>query len=103
MAGLAGYETIIIFVIGVLLIIAEFFLPGGISGILGAAAIILSLLLAGGNMTQMIIAVFIALTVAIVGMVIIMKFFGKELNVFNKVILSDATTTEKGMFQIKIE
>ena len=39
-AGLAGYETIILFVIGVLLIVAEFFLPGGISGILGAAAII---------------------------------------------------------------
>ena len=38
----------------------------------------------------------IALTVAIVGMVIIMKFFGKQLKVLNKVILSDATTTEQG-------
>lgn len=95
-AGLAGYETIIIFIIGVLLIIAEFFLPGGISGILGAAAIIVSIVLAGGDIEQMIIAVIIALTVAIVGMVIIMKFFGKKLKVLNKVILSDATTTEKG-------
>lgn len=95
-AGLAGYETIIIFVIGVLLIVAEFFLPGGISGILGAAAIIISIVLAGGDIEQMIIAVIIALTVAIVGMVIIMKFFGRELKVLNKVILSDATTTEKG-------
>lgn len=95
-AGLAGYETIIIFVIGVILIIGEFFLPGGISGILGAAAIIVSIVLAGGDMEQMIIAVIIALTVAIVGMVIIMKFFGKELKMLNKIILSDATTTEKG-------
>jgi len=95
-AGLAGYETIIIFVIGVFLIIGEFFLPGGISGILGAAAIIVSIVLAGGDMEQMIIAVIIALTVAIVGMVIIMKFFGRELKVLNKVILSDATSTEKG-------
>ncbi|MFJ8063053.1 nodulation protein NfeD [Psychrobacillus sp. NPDC096426] len=95
-AGLAGYETIIIFVIGVLLIIAEFFLPGGISGILGAAAIIFSIILAGGNIVQMSIAVLIALTVAIMGMVIIMKFFGKRLKAFNKIILSDATTTEQG-------
>ena len=89
-------KQLIIFVIGVLLIVAEFFLPFGISGILGAGAIILSIILAGGNVTQMSIAVLIALTVAIVGMVIIMKFFGKELKVFNKIILSDATTTEKG-------
>jgi len=95
-AGLAGYETLIIFIIGVLLIIAEFFLPGGISGILGAAAIIFSIILAGGNIVQMSIAVLIALTVAIVGMVIIMKFFGKRLKAFNKIILSDATTTEQG-------
>ena len=33
-AGLAGYETIILFVIGVILVIAEFFLPGGIAGII---------------------------------------------------------------------
>lgn len=95
-AGLAGYETIIIFVIGVILILAEFFLPGGISGVLGAAAIILSIILAGGNVVQMSIAVLIALTVAIVGMVMMMKFFGKKLKVLNKVILSDATTTELG-------
>ncbi|GGA32503.1 NfeD family protein [Psychrobacillus lasiicapitis] len=95
-AGLAGYETLIIFIVGVLLIIAEFFLPGGISGILGAAAIIFSIILAGGNIVQMSIAVLIALTVAIVGMVIIMKFFGKRLKAFNKIILSDATTTEQG-------
>ena len=95
-AGLAGYETIIIFVIGVILIIAEFHLPGGISGILGAAAIIFSIILAGGNILLMCISVLIALTVAIVGMVIIMKFFGKQLKVLKKVILSDATTTEQG-------
>ncbi|QFF99482.1 nodulation protein NfeD [Psychrobacillus glaciei] len=95
-AGLAGYEAIIIFVIGIILIIAEFYLPGGISGILGAAAIIFSIILAGGNIFLMCISVLIALTVAIVGMVIIMKFFGKQLKALNKIILSDATTTEQG-------
>lgn len=95
-AGLAGYESIIIFVIGVILIIAEFFLPFGISGILGVAAIIFSIILAGGDLVQMSIAVLIALTVATIGMVIMMKFFRKGLKALNKVILTDATTTEQG-------
>ncbi|WP_342601380.1 nodulation protein NfeD [Psychrobacillus sp. FSL H8-0483] len=95
-AGLAGYETIIIFIIGAILIIAEFFLPFGISGILGVIAIIFSIILAGGDLVQMSIAVLIALTVAILGMVIMMKFFRKGLKALNKVILTDATTTEQG-------
>ena len=46
-AGLAGYETIILFVIGVGLIVAEFFLPGGIAGTFGALAIIGSIIIGG--------------------------------------------------------
>ena len=95
-AGLAGYESILLFVIGVGFIIAEFFLPGAIAGIIGAALIIGSILLAGGNVFHMGIAVLIALMVAIVGMVILMKFFGKNLKLFNKIILKDATDTEHG-------
>ncbi|MGB3259456.1 NfeD family protein [Paenisporosarcina sp.] len=95
-AGLAGYESILLFVIGVGFIIAEFFLPGAIAGLIGAALIIGSILLAGGNVFHMGIAVLIALIVAIVGMVILMKFFGKNLKLFNKIILKDATDTERG-------
>ncbi|MCZ8536075.1 nodulation protein NfeD [Paenisporosarcina quisquiliarum] len=95
-AGLAGYESILLFVLGVGFIIAEFFLPGAIAGIIGAALIIGSILLAGGNVFHMGIAVLIALMVAIVGMVILMKFFGKNLKLFNKIILKDATDTEHG-------
>ncbi|MGE7947369.1 NfeD family protein [Lysinibacillus sp. NPDC093688] len=95
-AGLAGYETLLLFIVGLALVIAEFFVPGGIVGILGGALILLSLILAGANMMQMIIAIFIALLVAIIGMVILMKFFGKKLHVLNKLVLMDATTTEEG-------
>ena len=94
--GLAGMESLILLGIGVILIIAEFFLPGGISGILGLAAVIGSILIAGGNIVNMGIAVLIAITVAIVGMVIIMKFFKKQLKLLNKIVLTDATTTERG-------
>jgi len=95
-AGFAGYETLLLFIVGLALVMAEFFVPGGIVGILGGLLILLSLILAGANMMQMIIAIFIALIVAIIGMVILMKFFGKKLHVLNKLILLDATTTEEG-------
>nr|WP_232353896.1 nodulation protein NfeD [[Bacillus] enclensis] len=95
-AGLAGYETIILFVIGIILIIAEFFLPGGIAGGLGAAAVIGSIMLAGGNIMQMGISILIALLIAVIAMIIFVKVFGKKMKLFNKIILKDSTNTESG-------
>ncbi|MDN4607059.1 NfeD family protein [Sporosarcina highlanderae] len=95
-AGLAGYETLILFGIGVILIILELFLPGGIAGTLGAVAIVASIIMAGGNPMSMAYAVLIAIAVAVTGMVIIMKFFGKRLHLLNKMVLMDSTDTESG-------
>ncbi|WP_339250631.1 nodulation protein NfeD [Sporosarcina sp. FSL W8-0480] len=95
-AGLAGYETLILFGIGVILIILEIFLPGGIAGTLGAIAVVVSIILAGGNPMYMAYSVLVAIAVAVIGMVIIMKFFGKRLHLLNKMVLMDATDTESG-------
>jgi membrane-bound serine protease (ClpP class) len=95
-AGLAGYETIILFLIGVGLVVAEFFLPHGIAGVIGSLAIIGSIIMAGGNPMYMAISVLIAVAIAVTGMVIIMKFFGKKLHLLNKVVLMDTTDTESG-------
>ncbi|WP_210469025.1 nodulation protein NfeD [Sporosarcina sp. 6E9] len=95
-AGLAGFESIILLVVGIGLIVAEFFIAGGIAGILGAMAVIGSIILAGGNPMNMAISVLIALVVAAIGTVIIIKFFGKKLHLLNKVVLMDATDTESG-------
>ncbi|GKV54334.1 hypothetical protein NCCP2222_02810 [Sporosarcina sp. NCCP-2222] len=95
-AGLAGYEALILFIIGVGLIIAEFFLAGGIAGVLGAVAVVVSIILAGGNPMYMAISVLIAIAIAVIGMVIIMKFFGRKLHLLNKMVLMDATDTESG-------
>ncbi|WP_342505231.1 nodulation protein NfeD [Sporosarcina sp. FSL K6-2383] len=95
-AGLAGYETIILFVIGAILVVAEFFLPHGIAGTIGSLAIIGSIIMAGGNPILMATSVLIAIVIAITGMVIIMKFFGKKLHLLNKVVLMDSTDTESG-------
>ncbi|MGM9943904.1 MAG: nodulation protein NfeD [Lysinibacillus sp.] len=95
-AGFAGYETIILFIIGLVLLLLEFFVPGGIVGIIGGALIIISLLFAGASVTHMAYSIIIAMFIALIGMVILMKFFGKKLHVFNKLVLRDATTTEEG-------
>ncbi|EGQ27694.1 nodulation protein NfeD [Mammaliicoccus sciuri] len=95
-AGLAGYETLILFLLGVGLIIAEFFIAGGIAGIFGVLAIIGSILLAGTNLAFMAVSVLIAMAVASIGAVVIMKFFGKKLHLLNKIILMDTMDTENG-------
>ncbi|MBO0587750.1 nodulation protein NfeD [Sporosarcina sp. E16_8] len=95
-AGLAGYETIILFLIGAGLVVAEIFLPHGIAGVIGSLAIIGSIIMAGGNPMYMAISVLIAVAIAVIGMVIIMKFFGKKLHLLNKVVLMDTTDTESG-------
>lgn len=95
-AGFAGYETILLFILGAALIGAEFFIPGGIVGIIGIGAVIVSIVMAGADVTHMLISVLIAISVAIVGMVIIMKVFGKKLTILNNLVLKDATTTEDG-------
>lgn len=95
-AGFAGYETLIAFIIGLILLILEIFVPGGIIGLIGGSLMIASLLFAGESVTHMAYSIIIAMFIALVGMVIIMKFFGKKLHVFNKLVLKDATTTEEG-------
>jgi membrane-bound serine protease (ClpP class) len=95
-AGLAGYETLILFVIGVGLLIAEFFLPGGIAALLGTAAIFASLFMASGNVVQMGISILIAILAAILVSILMVKVFGKKMKFFRKMILTDSTNTEKG-------
>ena len=56
----------------------------------------MSLIFAGESVTHMALSIIIAIIIAIVGMVILMKFFGKKLHVFNKLVLKDATTSEEG-------
>lgn len=95
-AGLAGYESIILLIIGLGLMILEFFVPGGVAGILGIAAVLGSILLAGGDLQTTAIAILIAMIAATSGMVILVKFFGKRLQLFNRIILSDSTDTKSG-------
>ncbi|MEH7384064.1 nodulation protein NfeD [Bacillus sp. JJ1521] len=95
-AGLAGMESIILFVIGIVLILLEFVLPGGIVGLIGVGAILTSFFLAGSSMMVISISLLVALVATIVVSIILAKVFGKRLHAFKKIILFDSTNTESG-------
>ncbi len=95
-SGLAGYETLILFIVGIGLILLEFFIPGGIIGIVGFIAILASLFLASGDVELMGKSIFIAMLAAFLVAVILIKFFGKRFTAFDRLVLFDSTSTEKG-------
>ncbi|MDM5315841.1 nodulation protein NfeD [Fictibacillus sp. b24] len=94
-AGLAGWEAIILFGVGLVLIILELFLPGGIMGILGVAAMLTGLILAGGSLSGILIAIAIAIVVTIIGSYFFIKSFGYN-GPLKRLVLFDSTSSEKG-------
>jgi len=100
-AGLAGYEALILFAVGIGLLILELFVPGGIIGIIGFIAVIASFFLASGNVVHMGISLLIALFVAILVSILMVKVMGKRMKFFRKIILTDSTSTEDGYISNK--
>lgn len=95
-AGLAGFEAIILFLVGIALIVLEFFVTSGILGILGAVSILGSLFLAGYDFNHMIISIAIAMAVAVVGAITLYYLVGTKKRMFKHLILYDRTTTDLG-------
>lgn len=95
-AGLAGYEAIILLVTGVGLIVAEVFVPGGILGLLGVGAIVGALFMSSISISHMALSIGIALLASIIVAVFLFKRLEFEKGFFRKIILNDATTTEQG-------
>lgn len=95
-AGLAGMEAVILLIIGIGLIVTEFFVTGGILGLLGIGAIIGSLFMSGYDLNHMSLSIAIAFIVAIIAGVILYKAIGMERGFFRRIVLRDRTTTELG-------
>ena len=95
-AGLAGMETVILLITGIIFIVLEFFVPGGILGIIGVCAIVASLFMSGYDLTHMSISILIALIVAIAAFIILYRRADAEKGFIQKIILRDRTTTEEG-------
>lgn len=95
-AGLAGMEVVILLLLGIILIIAEFFVTGGILGLLGVGSIIGSLFMAGYDIGHMSLSIAIAFIVAIIASIILFRSIGMEKGIFRHIVLRDRTTTELG-------
>lgn len=95
--GLAGFETIILFVIGLLLLLAEiFFIPGfGLAGIGGIAAILTSIFLTFGNITQATYSILIALGISVIGFFLLIKYIPST-RTWRKFVLSTEQKKELG-------
>ncbi|WP_241156690.1 nodulation protein NfeD [Bacillus sp. FJAT-42376] len=100
-AGLAGMDAVLFFAAGILLLIAELFLPGGIIGLAGAAAIGYSLFISADNPSWMGISIGIALAVCFIVFILLTKVFGKKMKFFKKFILTDQTDTKSGYISNK--
>src|SRR5699024_11939515 len=92
-AGLAGMEALILLILGIILIIAEFFVVGGFLGVLGGLAVLGSLFMAGYDLTKMSISIGIEFVVAIIAAVFLFSFIGNNKGFFHYLILNDRTTT----------
>lgn len=95
-AGLAGMEALLVLLIGIGLIVAEFFVTGGILGVLGIAAVIGSLFMSGYNMVHMSISIGIAFLIAVILAIILFRRIGLNKGVFRHIVLRDSITTEEG-------
>ena len=95
--GLAGFETIILFVIGLLLLLAEiFFIPGfGLAGISGIAAILASIFLTFGNIVQATYSILIALGISVIGFFLLIKYIPST-RTWRKFVLSTEQKKELG-------
>lgn len=94
--GTISAITIIIFCIGVFLVIIELFVVGAVLGLIGMALIIFSIITMSDNLPIMLLNVCIALILAIIEWVILVKFFKKKISFFENVVLKDSTNKESG-------
>ncbi|AIC94057.1 NfeD family protein [Shouchella lehensis] len=95
-AGFAGWESLILVVVGIVLLGVEMVAPGfGIFGILGIGLIIGGLFMASFSTTVMVISVAITLVVTIAAAIILFVFFGNR-GPWKKLVLQAQTTSEEG-------
>jgi membrane-bound serine protease (ClpP class) len=95
--GLAGWEAIILFLVGFFLLLAEIFIiPGfGVAGISGISAIIASIFLTFGNIAQATYSILIALGISTVGFFLLIKYVPST-GTWRKFILSTQQKKELG-------
>lgn len=95
-AGFAGAETWVLFIIGIVMLVLELFIPSfGILGLLGSASLIVGVVGAAYSTSHVALSLGIASVSALVVIIIVAVVFKKR-GIWNRFILKDALTKEKG-------
>lgn len=94
-AGLTGWESVLLFILGIILLLVEaFFIPGfGVAGIGGMVALVVSIIMASPSLEQAIISLIFALIGSVALLALSFKFV-KTRRVWKGLILG--TRQEKG-------
>lgn len=100
-AGFAGLETGALFIIGLILLALELFVPSfGILGILGSACLIAGVVRAAYDTQHALMSLGIAFAAALIVIIIVVWIF-KERGIWNRFILKDELTADKGYSSVK--
>lgn len=97
LTGLSGWETVLIFLVGLVLLSVEVLvLPGfGIAGIMGVAALVISIVMAAPSMEQAIISLVLALGGTILLLLLSIKLMPTR-RVWQRLVLGDKQQKESG-------
>jgi membrane-bound serine protease (ClpP class) len=96
-AGFSGWEAVLLFIIGVILMLVEaFIIPGfGIAGIAGLGAMVFSIIMTSVSMEQAIISLIVAIFGTVVLVVASFKFM-KTRRMWNRLILGERQEKREG-------
>lgn len=94
-AGLAGWEALVLLGAGILLLLLEVFVPGGILGIIGIVAIVVSIFMTAASFEIALISILVSIIVAFVASFVIYKYWGYR-GVMKKLVLNDSTHSDLG-------
>lgn len=95
-AGFAGSETWILFIVGIIMLVLELFVPSfGILGLLGSASLIVGVVRAAYSTSHVALSLIVACVCALIVIIVVARIFKKR-GIWNRFILSDSLSTEKG-------
>jgi membrane-bound ClpP family serine protease len=93
--GVSSLDAPLIFIVGLVLLIIELFVPGGIFGILGTIALFYSVVAAAENVETGLMALAIGIVAAILFLWILYRFFGFRTS-WNRIILTNKQENNEG-------
>lgn len=94
-AGFAGIETIALFIAGIVLIIIELFVPGGILGMLGFICVVAGVVMAAYDAVFGLVSLLISIIVSVIVLIVLARYLGLK-GAWRKFVLTDQQQNETG-------